>query len=491
LSTAETKSGPDRTLIALAGIIALAAVIRVALATFPFWFDEIASLFFANQPLARLWSHWAATETNPPLFYSLLHLWLPVAGQSEAAIRMLPMVLGLASIGLAYALARIITGRAEAGLIAAGLLALSPQHVYYSLQVRGYMLGYAGLALTLVAAALVFNDWRRRRLAWLLYGAGLVLALYAHTTFVFFALLLNLGMLVALGLRRPRALPAWAVTNVAVAVIYAWWAMISVWQATHSRSIAWISPPSVKGVIWILRTTFLPDVGLGLRLVAGAVGLTALAIGLRKRPAAVAALIVLSIAGFVTLLVVSLRVPVLLPRTAYWTTLPVIVALAIGLAAVPDRRLRYGLVLVLVLIEAKGLSHWIPQRDPDGWPQAAAWATRLEGHPLVMTGAESLALPLQYYCRKASPAGCPLRVLIVDGQLVVDRQKDWAGGASGYPRRDLKSALDQAYAEGRLVTLDQYLHHDPTPEIVRDGRFRRVAQFDQGGSVEMALWVRR
>jgi uncharacterized membrane protein len=470
---------------ALAGIIAVAAVIRVALANYPFWFDEIASLFFAHQPLSRLWGHWAAIETNPPLFYSLLHLWLPVAGQSDAAIRLLSVVFGLVSIGLAYALARIVTGRAEAGLIAAALLALSPQHVYYALQVRGYMLGYAGLALTLVAAALLLSEGKRGPLAWVLYGVGLLLALYAHTTFVFFALLFNLGMLVTLSFRRPRALPAWAATNAAVAAAYAWWAMISVWQATHSGSIAWISPPTVKGVVWILRTTFLPDVGLPLRLVIGAITLAALVFALRKRPAAMAALLGLSIAGFVILLAVSLRKPVLLPRTAYWTTFPVMVALAIGLAAIPDRRVRYGLVLVLLLVEAKGLSRWIPQRDPDGWPQAAAWATKLEGRPLVLTKIESLAMPLQYYCRKASPGGCPLRVVIIPPL------RDWADGQSGYPRLDLKSALDQAYAEGRLVTLDQYTHHDPTPEIVRDGRFRRAAQFEQDGSVEMALWVAR
>jgi hypothetical protein len=470
---------------ALAGVIALATAIRVGLANYPFWYDEIASLFFAGQPQSRLWSHWAAIETNPPLFYSLLRLWLPVAGQSEAAVRLLPIALGVASVGLAYALARIITRRAEAGLFAAALLAVSPQHVYYSLEVRGYILGYGGIGLTLVAAALVLTEWKRVRIAWLLYGMGLLVALYAHTTLVFFALLVNLGMLAALGLRRPRALPAWAATNAVVALVYAWWAAISVWQTTHSKSIAWIPRPTVKSFEWLLSTTFLPSVRFELKLAACAAAVAALAIGLRKRPAPVAALLALSICGLMMLLVVSLRIPVLIPRTAFWATFPVTVALAIGLAELPGRWLRYGLVLLLLVLEAKALSRWIPERDPDHWPQAAAWATQLEGRPLVMTKFESYALPLKYYCRKASPAGCPLRV------FVIDRQEGWADESSGYPHRDVKSALDQAYVEGRLVTLDQYMHHDPTPEIIRDGRFRRVAQFERDGPVEMALWVAR
>jgi uncharacterized membrane protein len=478
-------------LVALAGVIAVAAAISIGLSNYPFWFDEIASLFFAGQPLSRLWSDWAASETNPPLFYSLLRLWLPVAGQSETVFRVLPIVLGLVSIGLAYALARIITRRAEGGLIAAALLAVSPQHVYYSLQVRGYILGYLGIGLTLVAAALVLREWKRVRLAWLLYGMGLLLALYAHTTFVFFAVLVNLGMLAALGLRRPGALPAWAATNAVVVLVYAWWATISVWQVSHSKSIAWIPRPRADSLGWLLKTTFLPNVRSVLQLAACAVALAALAVGLRKRPAPVAALLALSVGGLVTLLVVSLRVPVLIPRTAFWTTFPVIVALAIGLAELPGRWLRYGLVLLLVVLEAKALVRWIPDRDPDHWPQAAAWAARLEGHPLVITKAESLTMPLRYYCREASSAGCPLRVFVADRHRVVDRQAVWAGGQSGYPHRDIKTALDQAYAEGRLVTLDQYLHYDLTPEIVRDGRFRRAAQFEDDGTVEMALWVAR
>jgi hypothetical protein len=101
--------------------------------------------------------------------------------------------------------------------------------------------------------------------------------------------------------------------------------------------------------------------------------------------------------------------------------------------------------------------------------------------PLVITKGEDLAAPLQHYCRKASP-----------GRLPAPRaRRSPSAGAWGYPLWEIKSALDQAYAEGRFVTLDRNRLHDPTPEILRDGRFRPAARFGRPGPVEMQLWVAR
>jgi len=199
----------------------------------------------------------------------------------------------------------------------------------------------------------------------------------------------------------------------------------------------------------------------------------------------VAALIALAIGGVATLFIVSQWVPVLLIRTAFWATLPLTVAVAIGLAEIPWRWLRYSLLVLLLIIEANGLRHWIPLRDVDHWPEATAWTLQLKDRPLVVAQDEVVAVPLQYYCRKAAGAACPLRVRVVD-----QPEPAWSRGVTGYPRSDVRQALDAAYTEGRFVALNWKMH-DLTADIVRDGRFRRAARFGDAGGAETELWVAR
>ncbi|HET8821871.1 MAG TPA: glycosyltransferase family 39 protein [Thermoleophilaceae bacterium] len=79
------------------------------------------------------------TESTPPLYYTLAWLWKQPFGLGEVGTRSLAALFGTALIPVAYGAARELAG-ARAGLIAAGLVAVNAQLLFYSQEARAYSL---------------------------------------------------------------------------------------------------------------------------------------------------------------------------------------------------------------------------------------------------------------------------------------------------------------------------------------------------------------
>ncbi|MFY9573665.1 MAG: glycosyltransferase family 39 protein [Blastocatellia bacterium] len=101
------------------------------------WYDEVFSLIVAKQPFGvMMHSIFLGGDTNPPLYTLLLHLWIKL-GDSDAHVKYLSLLFGVASICAAYLVARQVGGK-YAGLVACLLLAVSPMAIYYSIEARPY-----------------------------------------------------------------------------------------------------------------------------------------------------------------------------------------------------------------------------------------------------------------------------------------------------------------------------------------------------------------
>lgn len=109
-------------------------------------FDESASILIARKPLAEMIPYLlSAFHEHPPAYYVLLSGWIQIAGQSEAMLRFLSVVMGTLSIPLMYRWVREAIGSA-AGMLAALILSVTPFHVYYSQDARMYpMIGALAL----------------------------------------------------------------------------------------------------------------------------------------------------------------------------------------------------------------------------------------------------------------------------------------------------------------------------------------------------------
>ncbi|MDP5280157.1 glycosyltransferase family 39 protein [Sphingomonas sp. DG1-23] len=430
-------------------ILLCAAALRLATSGYSLWFDEIAAVRFAQQPLASLWSDWMAREANPPLYYTLLKGWMAVFGESDFAVQSLSVLIGTAGIGAAWWLARRIGG-SSAGLFAALLLTVSAAHLDFSQEVRGYILAHTA-ALFGCAAMAVYLE--RSRLAPLLgYAIAALVALYAHTTMVVFVALANLAMLALL--RRDRAaLLRWLAANFGIGLLWSWWAWISLGQAGASAStFGWIPRPGMAEALEMTGLVYLPLYIAG-ESVALLPVLALLWLGgclwfaARDRRAVVVLLAILAIGAPLLLWALSQRLPIFLPRTLFWAAGPMVVLVAIALMRVASMPVRIALLGLLLALEAGALLRWLPMRETEAWPQAIAAATRVDPHAVLLVQGDAMGVAARHYLDRT---GSSLRLLVVAPEAASDR---WADGLAGAPHVDAGAARAVLVREGHVFTL--------------------------------------
>jgi mannosyltransferase len=134
------KSNQKNTTILLGILLAVGFFLRLfELGAENLWLDEGVTVYYARLSLAEIFSRISTEEFNPPLYYSLIHVWIRLAGDSEFSLRMPSVIFGVLSILMIYKTARLMAGR-DVGLLAAMILALNRFHVHYSQEARIYAL---------------------------------------------------------------------------------------------------------------------------------------------------------------------------------------------------------------------------------------------------------------------------------------------------------------------------------------------------------------
>lgn len=224
------------------------------------WYDETVSAYLASQDLLSLTRH-TAGDIHPPLYYYLLHLWTRLAGDSEFALAFPSLAFGLLLVAMAYRLGSYLADRVT-GLLAAGLTAISPFHIWYSQEVRMYTLGSFLGTLTLEAMVKLWersgtergSRWTRPlslSKTWIVWVLAAAAGLY---TLYYFAFLLIFENLFALGywlwLRRHLQAPApsanerlvsWLGAQATALTLYLPWLSIFYRQATDPPVPPWRS----------------------------------------------------------------------------------------------------------------------------------------------------------------------------------------------------------------------------------------------------------
>jgi uncharacterized membrane protein len=128
-------------------ILLLGLVLRLIDLGQSFWLDEASQAVMSSQSPAAIWSN-RPGDFHPPLYYFLVHFWMYL-GRSEVWLRLPSVIFGVANLYVVYLLAdrllpdlrlRLRQFILSSGEVAAFLLAINPFHVYYSQELRSYML---------------------------------------------------------------------------------------------------------------------------------------------------------------------------------------------------------------------------------------------------------------------------------------------------------------------------------------------------------------
>ncbi len=176
----KTFLSPDKATAAL--LILLGAVLRLRqyLTGRSLWADEaMLALNIVNRGFARMFQPLDYDQGAPIGFLLVEKLFNSILGKHEFVLRLFPLLVGLLSLGLFYLLLRQVTSGAGL-LVALALFAFNPRLIYYSSEVKQYIVDVAVVILLLLLAAPVFSTSPRKKdYAWLTV-AGLVALWFSH-----------------------------------------------------------------------------------------------------------------------------------------------------------------------------------------------------------------------------------------------------------------------------------------------------------------------
>jgi mannosyltransferase len=240
-------------------ILALATLLRlINLGERRLWYDEAFAVLYAEKPLSTMLYgtltpvNGAAADVHPLLYYTMLHGWMQVFGQSPTAVRGLSVLLGVATVGLVYRLGRELFDR-RTGLAAALITAAAPLAVYYSQETRMYaLLGCAALA----AAVCFVRAWSGGRWRWwFAFGLCGAFTLYAHN--LGFAFLLGLDVwVISVWVRyrqeRWRYLLPLLLAHLIALGLFAPWLLVLPGQLGKIEQAYWVPQPGLAQLIQTL-----------------------------------------------------------------------------------------------------------------------------------------------------------------------------------------------------------------------------------------------
>jgi mannosyltransferase len=220
------------------------------------WWDEALAIWAVRKGLLGV-TLWTASDVHPPLYFWSLWGWVQLMGESEFAMRTLSALMGVLTVAAVYRLGRLIDGELV-GSMAALLTALSRFHIWWSQEMRMYVLaglaGVASLYFLLRWLRVEFSADERPTAAWtgplLGYIGATVAALY--TILLMGALVVVHNLVVLFGLlwpgpaRRGRLLWRWVAAQVFLIVAVGGWMALSwgrmrTWSVTEPVSLRFVA----------------------------------------------------------------------------------------------------------------------------------------------------------------------------------------------------------------------------------------------------------
>lgn len=377
-------------------LLAIALAIRLyGLSDKPLWLDEIITQRRANLAIPEMITNSLSHRHFPTYFLLVRAFDGPLI--DEWMLRLPSALFGAVSVLLVALIGTEVRSR-WAGIVAAGLMMLSPLEVQYSQEARSYALVSCLVLLALwglvrIAQQTVPGPSSPARTGsqfgpWLAFTIGTIGALYVLVLAGLWLIAANLAAVVIFlqaGSRRREFLRKWALVQaiIAMAWIPALVVMAYAVGADPLRGFRWIPPTTLQHAWTVLSTVYLlrpsnvvtfdllptslPVLGVAIVLLA-AFG----AWQLRSRPAMLAIIGITGLVVPVTVFAVSIFHPVLVPRYLLLSTGPFFVLVGIGATALP-RPFSLPATAALLAFAIAGLGVYYRSETKPRWDLAAAY----------------------------------------------------------------------------------------------------------------------
>ena len=210
--------------------------------------DEIFSLLTARYDLPHLFQSVRADVVHPPFSYLLLWVWMKIGGESMPWLRLLPFLLSILALPLAWIVFRQLRLSAPARIIALALLAINDYQVFHARYVRMYALFFL-LSLASVALFYRFLEGATRKRTVALTAVNLLLV---YTQY-FGWMVIGIEGLHLLWMDRHKLKP-FLLGTAAIALLFAPWAyeatQASIAKGGLAPNLGWIRHPKIGDVWW-------------------------------------------------------------------------------------------------------------------------------------------------------------------------------------------------------------------------------------------------
>jgi uncharacterized membrane protein len=369
------------------------------------WFDEANSLLVARATPAQIIDA-AHDDVHSALYNLILHFWQSVF-TGETVARMLSVLAAVATVVTVYFLGTRLGGPV-AGLLSAGLLGLSPLHVWYSQEIRMYSVQTLLISLSFLFLLKGMREgWGN---SWRIYIVCTTLAIYLQYTSIFAILAQNVFVVIR-HRKDQRTLRCWLLSQCAVALLFAPCLPLLLWQTTRVTGRSWIQPLELRqilGFISLFSGAYLGDVRS--RAFSVLVTITVLSAAIvvlcRKREnRETACLLILWFSlPIILLLLLSLRQNLFLPRTLVYTTPALALLIGCALARAERRTERLASTLMAVALVSANLfalrnyyvsdNPWVKSDLRDG---AHEVAEGFRAGDVVVHSSQFTYRPFQYY----------------------------------------------------------------------------------------------
>ncbi len=430
----------------IGALLAVSVLLRTPELGTGFWIDEGLSVGIADRPLGDI-PGVLRQDGSPPLYYTLLHFWLGVAGRSEESVHALSLLFATLTIPVAFWAGWTLFGRRTAW-VAALLTAVNPFLTQYAQEGRMYalvcLLGM--LSTTCWLQAFTTGGEGVRRAPAIGFAVAFAAMLYTHNWSIFFGAATGVAWLVlawrAGREERRRLLRTGALAYGGAFVLYAPWIPTLLYQAAHTGA-PWSRTPSLADLVSVPARILGRIAELGVLLAAGA-GIVALVRVRDARGRAVVALLVIGLLTVVLAWTASQLSPAWAPRYFAVAVAPFLLLAAAGFAHAGRLGL-VGLAIVALLWAADGA----PEQKSNVREVVESIAPSLRPGDLVVSTWPEQVSVLDYYL----PEG--LRYASLTGPVPDVGVTDWRDGVERLratsAERDLARLLDTLEPGQRLA----------------------------------------
>ncbi len=249
-------------------------------------------------------------------------------------------------------------------------------------------------------------------LAWVALIVFSAATLLSHNTAVLFPLAINIfvfGLMLFQRLNKSGSQPAfqvpsfwnWVKAQIGIFLLWSPWLLVFIQQASRVDQEFWIPKPGWDTVTQTLRALLNPSAPGQASQVMTWVLCAVLCFGLvyyRKKLSIFLFLAALFAIPFLGELIVSIRRPIFFDRTLIWTTIPLFLVLAAGIA-----QLRFRLLMIMVLgilgtnyLYSTGDYYRFVQKED--WSTAAGYVANFaQKDDLVLFNSNFVVIPFDYY----------------------------------------------------------------------------------------------